>query len=62
MHSDINLLFAHALQGRLTETERTELNQRLADNPALREKYQRLLDSRDLTDAYAVWQIGRAHV
>lgn len=56
MHSDINLLFAHALQGRLTETERTELNQRLADNPALREKYQRLLDSRDLTDAYAVWQ------
>lgn len=56
MHSDINLLFAHALQGRLTEAERKELDQRLAADAALREEYQRLLDSRDLTEAYDIWQ------
>lgn len=56
MHSDINLLFAHALQGRLTEAERKELDQRMTADAALREEYQRLLDSRDLTEAYDIWQ------
>lgn len=55
MHSDINLLFAHALQGRLTEAERKELDQRMTADAALREEYQRLLDSRDLTEAYDIW-------